>query len=95
MTDYGNEADYINMLAILINFIFIPSSLEMLLQTSHVYLMQIINMFFEPRILRFVLENEDKFFMRKGEEGDPIFEESSLREYLLYEKMISTLIRVV
>ena len=27
MTDYGNEPDYINMLAILINFIFIPSSL--------------------------------------------------------------------
>ncbi len=73
VTDYGNEADYINMLAILINFIFIPSSLEMLLQTSHSFLIQIINMFFQPRILRHILENQDRFFMRKGEEGDPIF----------------------
>ncbi len=55
MTDYGNESDYINMLAILINFIFIPSSLEMLLAANHIYLMQIIYQFFDPKIMRFIL----------------------------------------
>jgi hypothetical protein len=57
MTDYGNEADYLNMLAILINFVFIPSSLEMLLVANHIYLMRIIYMFFDPKVMRFILEN--------------------------------------
>jgi hypothetical protein len=57
MTDYGNDADYIDMLATLINFLFIPSSLDMLLCANPVYLMQTIHMFFEPRIMRFILEN--------------------------------------
>jgi hypothetical protein len=55
------------MLSVLINFIFIPSSLEMLLQTSSRCLMQIINMFFEPKIMKYILENEGKFFMRKSD----------------------------
>lgn len=62
------------MLAVIINFLFIPSSLQMLLQTSHTLLTQTLLTLTHPRILRYVLENPQQFYMRVGEAGDPVFE---------------------
>ena len=55
MTEYGNDPDYISMLATLINFLFIPSSLEMLLTANHRFLVQIVYAFFDPKIMRYIL----------------------------------------
>ena len=46
VTEYGNEEQYIDMLAILINFLFIPSSLQMIRVTSPMMTVQIIHMLF-------------------------------------------------
>jgi len=66
------------MLATLINFIFIPSSLEMLMAANHHFLIQIVYAFFDPKIMRYILENEDRFFMRKDSTEDLLFEGSCL-----------------
>lgn len=46
LTQFNDEKAYISLLDQLITFIFIPSSLDMLLQTSPTLLMQSINMIF-------------------------------------------------
>jgi hypothetical protein len=43
------------MLAVLINFMFIPSSLEMLLAADSRYLIRTIYSFFQPKIMRLIL----------------------------------------
>ena len=43
------------MLTVLVNFVFIPSSLEMLLAANHHYLFKILTLFFEPRVMRYIL----------------------------------------
>lgn len=78
MTDYGNEANYLEMLAVLINFIFIPSSLDMLLAAGHQELIGTIYCFFQPKVMRLILENEGIFFMRKDQKAEPLFEDNCL-----------------
>jgi hypothetical protein len=46
MTEFGNEEQYLNMLTILLNFMFIPSSVEMLLAANHQYMVSTISLFF-------------------------------------------------
>lgn len=46
MTEFGNDNEYLSMLTILVNFVFIPSSLEMLLAANHSYLFKILSLFF-------------------------------------------------
>lgn len=45
-TEYGNSKAYIEMLIQIINFIFIPSTLDMLVGISTEDAIKIINMFF-------------------------------------------------
>lgn len=66
-TEFGNSQAYIEMLIQLINFLFIPNTLDMLVGISCKDIIKVVNMFFETKVMQFILENEGKFFIKKND----------------------------
>jgi hypothetical protein len=57
MTEHNNTKAYVEMLQQLIGFIFIPSSLLMLLQASSRLSFKIFNILFGANVMQYMLEN--------------------------------------
>ncbi len=95
-TEYGNSKAHIEMLIQVINFVFIPSTLDMLVGISSGDTIKVINMFFETKILQYILENEGQFFIKKNDYVEmKVFENACINEFKVYEKMLSTLIYIL